>query len=119
MQGRPWWPDARLAKVVMSRRLQFRLITRRYEMLDLVSGQLAITADAEEALDFLGNLRYVSLLGPENAGTAGVPTPHDWHLMVDFRMEREGVSPLFRILNRLLAWQPIIESHLHRAYPRL
>ncbi|MBF0284816.1 MAG: DUF4390 domain-containing protein [Magnetococcales bacterium] len=100
---RPWMPDQTVVEQTLSRRLKLHLITRRFEMVEEAAGQPVFTADAETALRFVGNPRYIPLRAPlPTTGKEGRFLLQTW-----FRLEQEGVSQIFRTLHRLLTfWRP-------------
>ncbi len=93
-----WLTDSRLLQVTIKRRLQLRLISERFEMLDLTNDQTHFTSDPEEAMSFIGQPRYIPLsdqvrLRPERR----------YRLEVRLNLEHEGMSSTYRLLNRWLS----------------
>lgn len=94
-----WLPDVRLSHILLKRQLRRRLITGRFEMMDVKTGQLHYTNNQEEAKGFLGAPRYV-LLGKE----ARFSKEQSYRLRVDLTMEHAGMSSLLRVLNQWLTF---------------
>ncbi|MBF0461145.1 MAG: DUF4390 domain-containing protein [Magnetococcales bacterium] len=95
----PWWPDLRISKVTLKRRLRLRLITRRFEMLDGQTGQIQYTSSPEEAMSFLGAPRYV-LLGILGDEGKSLSADRAYRLNVDLTLEHEDLSSLFHLLDQ-------------------
>lgn len=95
-----WLPGLRLSQVVLKRRLRLRLITRRYEMLDIKTGRIQYTGSVEDAKEFMGAPSYV-LLG-KGARQLAVSQRH--RLDVDLTIEHEGTLQLFRVLDQWLSF---------------
>ncbi len=107
-QLRDPWPDRAEADLSVARRLRLHLITERYEMRNLEQdvGQRT-TTDVEEARQFIGDPGYLPLIDEK-----ALIADRDYRLEITFRSERDGVSRLFRILDRWLTfWKP--EEYLH------
>ncbi|MBF0310444.1 MAG: DUF4390 domain-containing protein [Magnetococcales bacterium] len=107
-RNRKWMlPDHQLADVTIHRRAQLHLITERYEI-GTPSGPMYYTSDAQEALAFLGKPTFVPLNLKDNGELRPV-APHRSHdLEVRFRLELEGVSKVFRLLDELVYfWKPV------------
>ncbi len=93
----PYLPDYPLAKVSIKKRLRLRLVTKRYEMHDIKTGEIHYTPDKEIAVRFFSNPRFV-LLGKE----AQLRPNHRYRLRVEFELDHQGMSPMFRTLKRWL-----------------
>ncbi len=102
-------PDKELAEVTLRRRLRLHLITEQFELQDISREQTLYSDDPEEALLFLGAPRVILLNGALGAEQP-VPLPERGRrhvLEVRFRLQREGVSSMFRILTSLFTfWKP-------------
>ncbi|MBF0448622.1 MAG: DUF4390 domain-containing protein [Magnetococcales bacterium] len=90
-------PNLPLAKVIVKKQIHLRLVTQKYEMHDVSSGQIRYTPDEEEAIRFFGNPRFV-LLGRE----VHLQPEFRYGLKVDFDVDYQGMSPLFRTLKQWL-----------------
>ncbi|MBF0444060.1 MAG: DUF4390 domain-containing protein [Magnetococcales bacterium] len=90
-------PDLPLAKVSISKSLRLRLVTQRYEMHDLSTNKIHYTPDTEEAIRFFSNPRFV-LLGKN----ANLKKESGYWLRVAFKIDHQGMSPLFRTLKQWL-----------------
>lgn len=95
----PWWPDLRLSQTLLKRRLRLRMITRRYEMLDGMTGQIQYTNDPEEAMSFLGAPRYVKIGTMQKQGKY-FSSDRAYRLTVDLTLEHEDMSYFFHVLDR-------------------
>ncbi|MBF0426078.1 MAG: DUF4390 domain-containing protein [Magnetococcales bacterium] len=122
-EGRSLVPDREVSWLKLQRRLRLRLITQRFEMQDISSGQIAYTDDDDEALQFLGHPRNLLLEGhgdKRGAAASNFLLPgRRYFLEVRFELEREGISRPLRLLNRLFTfWRPVdyrLETELHRS----
>lgn len=92
-------PDQKLADVTIRRRARFRLVMQRYELEDVDRGQLFFTTDPDEAIRFFAQPRYIEL---EEVGA--LEKGEKFRLEVRYRLEHEGVSRMFRDLNRWLSF---------------
>jgi hypothetical protein len=90
-------PDLPLAKVSISKSMRLRLVTQRYEMHDLSTNKINYTPDSEEAIRFFSNPRFV-LLGKN----ANLKKESSYWLRVAFKIDHQGMSPLFRTLKQWL-----------------
>ncbi|MBF0187238.1 MAG: DUF4390 domain-containing protein [Magnetococcales bacterium] len=98
--------DLLLGSARIKRRLHRHLIRDRFELLDMDTEQIHFTPDADEALRFIGQPRYVPLWIQKP-----VRPQHPYVLEVTCRIERDGVSRVFRLLDRLINfWKPV-EHH--------
>lgn len=95
----PWWPDLRLSQTLLKRRLRLRMITRRYEMLDGVTGQIQYTNNPEEAMNFLGAPHYVKIGTVQKQGHS-FSSDRTYRLNVDLTLEHEDMSYFFHLLDR-------------------
>lgn len=101
-QVRELLPDWELADVTIRRRVRFQLVTQRYSLEDPDRQQVFFTTDADEALSFFAQPRYIVMPGADQV-TSGPA----YQLQAVFRLEHEGVSRMFRNLNRWLTfWEP-------------
>lgn len=98
----PWLPGLRLSHAILKRRLRLRMITRRFEMLDVQTGRIQYTANPEDAKSFIGAPHYVFL----GRGADRLSADHTYRLHVTLTIEHEGTLPLFRILDRWLRFGP-------------
>lgn len=105
------WPDLPLAKVTIRRRIRLRLITKKYEMHDMDTGQIHYTSDPEKAIRFFGNPRFV-LLGKE----AHLKKEAHYELHVEFEWSHQGMSPQFQTLKRWLNLDQTITHSLNVDY---
>ncbi|MBF0588733.1 MAG: DUF4390 domain-containing protein [Magnetococcales bacterium] len=106
-QVRHWLPDPSAAELLVSRRLRLRLITERYEMRDLQTDDVRTTTDPDEARQFLGDLGFMPLMD-----AAALIAGEAYRLEIHFHSERDGVSRMYRILNRWLTfWKP--DDYIH------
>lgn len=97
-----WLPGLRLAHATLKRRLRLRLITRRFEMLDLPTGRIQYTGNPDEAMGFLGAPHYVFLGTLSSQGGGRLSPDHRYRLNVDLTMEYEGMLHLFRVIDQWL-----------------
>nr|CRH06771.1 conserved protein of unknown function [Candidatus Magnetococcus massalia] len=125
-----WLPNYVYAQTSTLRRMRYHLITERYEMQEDGQDNISYTPDADVALRFLANPRYVPLTEAEQLkGLKLIPVeesledsgledigPVDYHLETRLEVHSEGLSKMFRVLFRMLTfWQPIEHFH-HEAY---
>ncbi|MBF0146928.1 MAG: DUF4390 domain-containing protein [Magnetococcales bacterium] len=93
--------DLRLSHQIIQRRVRLRLITQRFEMMDLPQRRLQYTADEDEAMNFFGAPRYIHI-GSE----VQLPKNNRYYLKVGFTVEHQGMSWVLGVLNRLLTMTP-------------
>lgn len=93
-----WLPGLRLSHVILKRRLRLRLITQRFEMLDVQTGQIQYTANPEDAMEFLGAPHYV-FLGYLPGKTKRLSPAHTYRLNVELTIKHEGTLHVFRVLD--------------------
>ena len=94
----PWLPGLRLSQAILKRRLRLRLITRRFEMLDVQTGRIQYSGDPEEAMGFIGAPNYVFL----GKGVKQLSPDYEYRLDVDLTIEHEGTLQLLHLLDRWL-----------------
>lgn len=106
-----WLPDLRLAQVIVKRRLRLRLITRRFEMTDVRNNHVQYTRDPQQAIGFIGNPRYIRL-----ATHTHLFPQRRYHLDVQVQVEHQGMSRVYRVLNRLLTFGGSADYSLQTAF---
>ncbi len=94
-----WLGDYRLLQVIIKRRLRLRLISERFEMLDITNDRTHLTSDPEEAMGFIGHPRYIPL-----SGRVRLRPDRRYRLDVHLDVEHEGMSDTYRLLNRWLSF---------------
>ncbi|MBF0195686.1 MAG: DUF4390 domain-containing protein [Magnetococcales bacterium] len=99
-------PDLPLAKVSFSKSLRLRLVTQRYEMHDLSTNKIHYTPYSEDAIRFFSNPRFV-LLGKN----ANLKKESSYWLRVAFKIDHQGMSPLFRTLKQWLTIDQAMDYH--------
>lgn len=98
IREKKWFPDEETVALNLQRRVRFQLILRRFQMREIENDKTLYGDDPEEAGAFLGHLTHIPLAALSDL------YPGRYHLEVRFRHEREGISRLYRVLNRLLAF---------------
>lgn len=103
----PWLPNAHVLDKQILRHVRMRLITERYQLQENQQRLVHYTTDESEALQFIGNPRFL-LLHPRFK-----PLPDtDYMLQTRISITHEGMSRLFRFLDRWLTWhQPMDFFH--------
>lgn len=116
LRERTLWPDLLLHELAFRRRLRPLLILQRYDLEEIKEGgsENRATSDLEDALRFLGQPRYLPLIA-----SGLLEMDEHYRLEVRFRLEREGDSRTFRLLQRLLSFGEPLEHTLNTALPRL
>lgn len=106
-------PDLPLAKISIKKRLRLRLVTQKYEMHDLNNNRINYTSDPEEAIRFFSNPRFV-LLGKE----VHLKDEFRYWLQVEFEIDHQGMSPMFRTLKRWLTIDHTIDYQFRVDYEK-
>ncbi|MBF0417437.1 MAG: DUF4390 domain-containing protein [Magnetococcales bacterium] len=103
----PWLPNAHILDRQILRLIRMRLITERYELQENQQRLVHYTTDENEALQFIGNPRFL-LLHPRFK-----PLPDtEYILETRVTITHEGMSRMFRFLDRWLTWhQPMDFFH--------
>ncbi|MBF0622321.1 MAG: DUF4390 domain-containing protein [Magnetococcales bacterium] len=102
----PVLPNLEIAHIELQRRIQLHLITQKFEMRDIINNQVKFSDDPEEALKWLGHLRFIPLLD-----SSELELGSKYHLNVHFHLEQDGASRMFQVLNRWLTfWKPVDHS---------
>ncbi|MBF0261176.1 MAG: DUF4390 domain-containing protein [Magnetococcales bacterium] len=103
----PWLPHAQVLDREILRHVRMRLITERYELQENQQRLVHYTTDESEALQFIGNPRFL-LLHPRFR-----PLPDTGYLLqTRVSITHEGMSRMFRFLDRWLTWhQPMDFFH--------
>ncbi|HIJ83092.1 MAG: hypothetical protein HW380_1589 [Magnetococcales bacterium] len=96
-----YFPDLRLSHENVQRRLRLRLITERFELLELPQKRMQYTPDEDEAMSFFGVPRYIIL-----GSGVHLPLGNRYYLRVAFSEEHQGMSWILGGLNRLLTMTP-------------
>ncbi|WP_193771006.1 DUF4390 domain-containing protein [Candidatus Magnetaquicoccus inordinatus] len=108
-------PDLRLAQTIVKRRLRFRLITHRFEMLDGQSGQIQYTGNPDEAMNFLGAPRYIAMATLHDK-KSHLSSRYNYRLKVDLTLEQEDLSHLFHLLDQWFNLGQSGQFYLHTPY---
>lgn len=102
-----WLPDTLILRREIYRHLRMRLITQRYELLDELNGLVRYATDEDEAVQFLGNPRFV-LLHKRVRLLPGVR----YRVETRVSITHEGMSRMFQFLDHWLGLsQPLDFVH--------
>ncbi|MEO5346011.1 MAG: DUF4390 domain-containing protein [Magnetococcus sp. YQC-9] len=92
-----WLPNAHILDTEIQRHIRMRLITERYELQEGHKGLFHYTTDENEALQFIGNPRFL-LLHPRFR----LLPDTGYILQTRVTITHEGMSRMFRFLDRWL-----------------